>query len=50
MEENRQLKEEAETFEERLLQETKIAEKRRRSAENRAEFEVRTRTNSVKSW
>lgn len=48
MEENRQLKKEAETFEERLLQETRMAEKRRRSAENRAEFEVRIRGNRIK--
>ena len=41
MEENRQLKEEAETFEERLQREKRRVEKRRLSLENRAEFEVK---------
>ncbi|CAN0210254.1 unnamed protein product [Ascophyllum nodosum] len=41
MEENRQLKEEAETFEERLQREKRRVEKRRLSLENRAEFEAK---------
>lgn len=41
MEENRQLTEAADAFEERLHHETRRAEKRRLSAENRAELEVR---------
>lgn len=41
MEENRQLTEDADAFEERLHHETRRAEKRRLSAENRAELEVR---------
>lgn len=40
MEENRQLTEAADAFEERLHHETRRAEKRRLSAENRAELEV----------
>lgn len=40
MEENRQLKEAADAFEERLQQETRRAEKRRLSAANRVELEV----------
>lgn len=41
MEENRELTEEAAAFEERLHQETRRAEKRRLSAANRADLEVR---------
>lgn len=40
MEENRRLTEAADAFEERLHHETRRAEKRRLSAENRAELEV----------
>lgn len=40
MEENSQLTEAADAFEERLHHETRRAEKRRMSAENRAELEV----------
>lgn len=41
MEENRQLMEASSAFEERLNHETRRAEKRRMSAANRAELEVR---------
>lgn len=41
MEKNRELMEEADAFEERLHHETRRAEKRRLSAANRADLEVR---------
>lgn len=41
MEKNRELTEEADAFEERLHHETRRAEKRRLSAANRADLEVR---------